>query len=178
MTFRNPYKTGCATLEAANKVMHGAKDITTAEAQRCYGLIADKTYKIAEVQQYSGTDFYRIALGNGDLVWTYIFGSRDVHESISVGTKLVMHTPSYACANIDTMIGITSILNPIAQANIVSRHRGLVNDVCDNLPVEVELEVQNVMTTNNNWYRFACVAKYDANVSADPGRPCVWARIE
>jgi hypothetical protein len=184
VTFRNPYKTGCATVEAANKVMQMARDgvakngMTVAEVQSCYGLIADKSYNIAEVQQYGGVDFYRITLGTGDQVWTYILGSRDVKESVGVGMRLVMHTPSYACANIDTIVRVTSIPDPVAKANFVAGHRGLVNDVCDNLPVGVELQVQNVMMTSNNFYRFACVAKYESNVAADPSRPCVWTLME
>src|ERR1700757_2515948 len=137
ITFRSPYKTGCATIELADAVSRIAEEGPRAtrgmDVQRCFKLIPDKPYRIAEVQQYNGKDFYRIPLSNGDLTWTYVIGSREVNESVRPGLRVVMHTPNYACANIDTMILVDSTLDPITRADLVGRHRGLVNDVCDNL---------------------------------------------
>jgi hypothetical protein len=177
ITFRNPYKTGCATIEIADALSREAQGLTDADARRCYKLNSDTPYRISEVQQYNGKKFYRIPLSNGELMWTYILGNRDVHESVRPGTRIMMKAPNYACSNIDTMILVDSA-GPIMGANIVARHRGLVNDVCDNLPVGIELEVQQVIVSDNNWYRFVCVAKYEANAPFGSKRPCVWTRMD
>jgi hypothetical protein len=178
ISFRNPYKTGCITLEAAEVVFHMATGRPANESafKDCFELIPDKSYQIVEVQRFNGNDFYRIALSNGTLVWTYILSSRDVHEAFSIGSRIVLHAPNYGCANIDTMIQVASSRDPIIAGNIVARHRGLINDVCDNLPAGIDLEVEKIV--EHSRFRLACVAKYVPNIAAGPNRPCMWTVLE
>ena len=172
LTFRNPYKTGCPTIEMADAVSCREKISDYEKLPPCWTLLPDKPYEIVEVQQYNGNDFYRISLSNGNLMWTYIFSSRDVHEAIQPGTMLTLHSPNYACSSVNLMKMIATSQSSLP--DLLYWYR----DQCYTLKEGSRYEVQEVHLSHNNYFRFACVAPYRDGVPFSKPRSCFWMRID